>query len=135
MACCIQYILNLFMCNFQRTKMLNLKHLVVGLNGLEPSTSRLSGVRSNQLSYKPILIWQPPIFPCRRQHSIFGRYGLNHRVRDENGCDPIAHRHQKFYEIFKLLFKAHDCCSFDTSQVNLFGKILCVSTVSSLIAQ
>ena len=28
--------------------------LPVGLNGLEPSTSRLSGVRSNQLSYKPI---------------------------------------------------------------------------------
>ena len=27
----------------------------MGLNGLEPSTSRLSGVRSNQLSYKPFL--------------------------------------------------------------------------------
>ena len=27
---------------------------MVGLNGLEPSTSRLSGVRSNHLSYKPI---------------------------------------------------------------------------------
>ena len=28
--------------------------LLVGLSGLEPPTSRLSGVRSNRLSYKPI---------------------------------------------------------------------------------
>ena len=28
---------------------------LVGLDGLEPSTSRLSGVRSNHLSYKPII--------------------------------------------------------------------------------
>ena len=28
--------------------------LLVGLSGLEPPTSRLSGVRSNRLSYRPI---------------------------------------------------------------------------------
>ena len=29
-------------------------HLAMGLSGLEPPTSRLSGVRSNRLSYKPL---------------------------------------------------------------------------------
>ena len=62
--------------------------LGVGLSGLEPPTSRLSGVRSNQLSYKPIGIRQPPAFPCRLQHSIIGRLSLNHRVRDGYGCFP-----------------------------------------------
>ena len=30
----------------------------------------------------------PPAFPYRLQYSIIGRLGLNHRVRDENGCVP-----------------------------------------------
>ena len=32
--------------------------ILMGLSGLEPPTSRLSGVRSNRLSYKPRLILQ-----------------------------------------------------------------------------
>ena len=67
----------------------------MGLSGLEPPTSRLSGVRSNRLSYKPILIWRPPTLPHRLQCSTLGRLGLNHRVRDGNGCYPQTHRHQK----------------------------------------
>ena len=34
---------------------LNVFGLLVGLGGFEPPTSRLSGVRSNQLSYRPVL--------------------------------------------------------------------------------
>ncbi len=33
-----------------------LKGIVVGSSGLEPPTSRLSGARSNQLSYEPIFM-------------------------------------------------------------------------------
>ena len=72
----------------------------MGLSGLEPPTSRLSGVRSNRLSYKPISIWQPPAFPYRHQYSIIGRFRLNHRVRDVDGCFPKAHRHQKYPELY-----------------------------------
>ena len=42
---------------------------VVGSNGLEPSTSRLSGVRSNHLSYEPmslvLLSGSPVLLRCR----------------------------------------------------------------------
>ena len=88
---------------------------LVGLRRLELPTSRLSGVRSNRLSYKPLgassfdscsksldllyicdtlsdvtifLSWRPPILPHRLQCSTVGRLRLNHRVRDENGCFP-----------------------------------------------
>ena len=45
----------------------NLRFSLVGLSGLEPPTSRLSGVRSNRLSYKPVLlVW------CISSHSHCG---------------------------------------------------------------
>ena len=34
---------------------INFKAIMVGLSGFEPLTSRLSGGRSNQLSYRPYL--------------------------------------------------------------------------------
>ena len=36
---------------------------LVGLDGLEPSTSRLSGVRSNHLSYRPFSLGDSPFVP------------------------------------------------------------------------
>ena len=41
---------------------------MVGLNGLEPSTSRLSGGRSNQLSYKPVQISD---FRCQTSDTFY----------------------------------------------------------------
>ena len=54
---------------------------------------------------KPVifLIWQPPAFPYRHQYSIIGRLGLNHRVRDVDGCFPKAYRHQKYDVIYSGL--------------------------------
>ena len=52
---------------------------VVGSNGLEPSTSRLSGVRSNHLSYEPI--------------SVAGSFPIGQTCwwrRTESNCRPPA---------------------------------------------
>ena len=35
-----------------------IRNVMVGLSGLEPPTSRLSGVRSNQLSYRPNIVYK-----------------------------------------------------------------------------
>ena len=80
-------------------------NLPMGLSGLEPPTSRLSGVRSNRLSYKPrlkfysvlfllllsvslffFMIRQPPAFPYRPQYSIIGRLRLNMSTQAQTTC-------------------------------------------------
>jgi hypothetical protein len=41
---------------------------VVGLSGFEPLTSRLSAVRSSQLSYRPVVAtWRPSARPPRKR--------------------------------------------------------------------
>ena len=68
-----------------------------GIRTLDPLLARQV---LSQLSYAPVVIWQPPTFPYRYQYSIIGRLSLNHRVRDENGCFPKTHRHQKYAVIY-----------------------------------
>ena len=43
---------------------------MVGPNGLEPSTSSVSGRRSNQLSYGPTQLKRLPPFPEREHREI-----------------------------------------------------------------
>ena len=61
---------------------------LVGSNGLGPSTSRLSGVCSNQLSYEPILvevIGFEPMTPC-----LQGRCSTSWAIPPpQNKCSPF----------------------------------------------
>ena len=74
--------------------------LVVGSSGLEPPTSRLSGARSNHLSYEPIVkaaVFRPARPPC----------GGDEEVRTP---DPLRARQvlsQLSYTPIKISFDSH----------------------------
>ncbi len=69
---------------------------MVGLSGLEPPTSRLSGVRSNQLSYRPLervmgiepttSAWKAEVLPLNYTRKIYGATDGNrtHECRNHN---------------------------------------------------
>ena len=77
----------------------------MGSSGLEPPTSRLSGVRSNQLSYEPIGLRRPSTLPGSCPPSTIDRLGLNRRVRNGNGCVPQAHHHRRCFVCFLFCLK------------------------------
>ena len=60
----------------------------------------------SQLSYTP-RFWRPPTLPHRLQCSTLGRHGLNRRVRDGNGCAPVAYRHRKCLSYFNNSIVKH----------------------------
>ena len=66
----------------------------MGLSGLEPPTSRLSGVRSNRLSYKPLLL-------NFHQDSSFARF---HQVLCGNTIASLRYARCTFSLRFKLRF-------------------------------
>ena len=66
------------------------KVLLVGSSGLEPPTSRLSGVRSNQLSYEPIQSdpaasphWKPQLVSC-------ASFAQLEKLVEMNGFEPMT---------------------------------------------
>ena len=66
----------------------NAGHLLVGLDRFELSTSRLSGVRSNQLSYRPVklnLIFRGTLV-IRKKQRIGAHEVVGIDLRD--ACDP-----------------------------------------------
>jgi hypothetical protein len=57
-------------CFVQFSRCVSVPRTVVGSSGLEPPTSRLSGVRSNQLSYEPISLRRCPLLPLVEMNGI-----------------------------------------------------------------
>ena len=61
----------------------------MGLNGLEPSTSRLSGVRSNQLSYRPQKIKAKAGDENRTRDNSLEGCGFTTKLHPHGGPDGI----------------------------------------------
>ena len=63
---------------------------LVGLGRVELPTSRLSGVRSNQLSYRPIVVVQPT--------ALLNTSPLT--IQRTKGCDPFKTRQRTLHGEF-----------------------------------
>ncbi len=80
----------------------------MGLNGLEPSTSRLSGVRSNQLSYRPIIKTKAGDENRTRDNSLEGcgfTTELYPHISDEYYIIKLSYKKQYFFQKKFILFQ------------------------------
>ncbi len=85
----------------------------MGLNGLEPSTSRLSGVRSNQLSYRPIkrvtrielatTAWKAVVLPLNYTRIDINGAGQN-RTADTWSFNPLLYQLSYRASLFKTVW-------------------------------
>ena len=106
-----------------------LSSVLVGSNGLEPSTSRLSGVRSNHLSYEPISVagrfHRPNLFAAATFRLAAGGDEQNRTV------DPLLARQV----LSQLSYAPMSDCRSQTSDVRSlplwFGAVLGESTLLS----
>ena len=76
------------LCRYLLLPVITGNHIRSGDKGIRTLDPLLARQVLSQLSYTPMGIWQPPALPYRLQYSTIGRLGLNHRVRDGNGCVP-----------------------------------------------
>ena len=90
---------------------------IMGLNGLEPSTSRLSGVRSNQLSYRPKIrkkrvtrielattAWKAVVLPLN-----YTRMAVWTGLEPATSCVTGRHSNQLNYQTNSFLLYANVC--------------------------
>ena len=84
-------------------------HTMVGTSGLEPPTSRLSGVRSNHLSYAPMFLG---LFTCYPHNPFPGSCGGDEEDRTP---DPLRARQMlsqlSYTPIPSSTFKTEQCIS------------------------
>ena len=72
--------------NYSKPRRTVASELVVGLGGFEPPTSPLSGVRSNQLSYRPILASSVAGNRRQNQRLTGSKKGSDQRLLDTVLC-------------------------------------------------
>ena len=91
----------------------------MGLNGLEPSTSRLSGVRSNQLSYRPVITkskrvtrielattaWKAVVLPLN-----YTRMAVWTGLEPATSCVTGRHSNQLNYQTIWWILLFDFCC-------------------------